>query len=174
MQSAHLPKLVRGLVRLAEGMNAIATVWTFSLVFFITADVAGRVFFNQPLTGAHELVKVSLVALVFLHIPHTLWVDRHIRSDILTSRMKENIRLILQVLTHILGALLFAGIVVSSWHHMITAWETGVYEGAGALRVPLAPVRTIVIIGSIVTGALFVIRAIENILKLFGFDQEVS
>ena len=174
MITGKVKKLVKGLEKLAEVMNAVATVWTFSLVFFISADVGGRVIFNRPLTGAHELVKVSLVALVFLHIPHTLWVGRHIRSEIITSRLGVHLRLVLEILMYILGGLLFFGIVVSSWHHMIIAWQTGVYEGEGALRVPLAPIRTIVIICSTVTILLYVVRALQNLTELFGLKAEVS
>lgn len=165
-------KILAGIVRFAAIMNATATVWTFLLMFFITADVIGRFFFNHPLTGAPELVKVSLVALVFLHMPHTLWVGRHIRSEMLTSRMGHNFRLTMLVIMHLLGACMFAGIVYSSWHHMIDAWQTGTYAGEGSLHVPLAPVRTIVILGSTMTAFLYLVRAVESIVSFTNAGRE--
>lgn len=161
-----MKKILRPLIGFAASMNAIATVWTFLLIFFITADVCGRVFFNHPLTGTPELVKVSLVALVFLHMPHTLWVGRQIRSDLLSARMKGRLRILLRLLRYVLGACMFAGIVIYSWPHMIDSWMEGTYEGAGSLRVPLAPVRTIVVLGSAMTALLYFIRTLESIKDL--------
>lgn len=165
-------KIIDVIVRFAAIMNATATVWTFLLMFFITADVIGRFFFNHPLTGAPELVKVSLVALVFLHMPHTLWVGRHIRSEMLTSRMGRHFQLAMQVIMHLLGVCMFAGIVYSSWHHMVDAWQSGTYAGEGSLHVPLAPVRTIVILGSTMTAFLYFVRTVESIVALTNAGRE--
>jgi TRAP-type C4-dicarboxylate transport system permease small subunit len=154
------------LVKFTASMNATATVWTFLLMIFMTADVIGRIFFGHPLTGAPELVKVSLVGVIYLHMPHTLWVGRHIRSDLLSSRMGPRLRIIMQVTMNMLGAALFAGIIFSSWHHMLEAWQIGEYEGEGALRVPTAPIRTIVILGSAMTAILYLIRTREIFTQL--------
>jgi len=154
------------LIRLTSLLNAVATIWTLFLVFFVTADVCGRVFFGRPLTGAPEVVKMSLVALVFLHMPHALWKGRHIRSELLISRLTPNLRTVMEVIMWLLGVFMFTAIVISSWHHMVDAWQTGIYEGEGSLRVPLAPVRTIVILGSMLTALLYLVGAVQRMAKL--------
>lgn len=159
------------LIRLTSLLNAVATIWTLFLIFFVTADVCGRVFFGRPLTGAPEIVKMSLVALVFLHMPHTLWKGRHIRSDLLISRVPPTLRTVMEAIMWVLGAFLFTGIVIASWHHMVDAWQTGIYEGAGSVRVPLAPVRTIVILGSALTVLLYFVGAAQRIAKLRGLSK---
>ncbi|MFH1092056.1 MAG: TRAP transporter small permease [Pseudomonadota bacterium] len=155
------------LTKFADILNTVATVWTFFLMFFMTADVAGRYFFGRPLTGAPEMVKVSLVALLYLYLPHALWSGRMVRSDLLVPRMSPRLQTIMVILTHLLGTILFAGIVISLWHHMADAWMHGEWEGEGALRVPTAPIRTIVILGSALTSFMYLIRTVQHARTLF-------
>ncbi|MEW6667967.1 MAG: TRAP transporter small permease [Thermodesulfobacteriota bacterium] len=163
-------RIIRGfvgaIVRFTGIMNAAATTWTFLLMFFMTADVFGRIFLNHPLTGAPELVRVSLVGVVYLHMPYTLWSGKHIRSDLLSSRMGPKAAAMMNVVTHFLGAALFAAIFFSSWGQMIDAWQSGAYEGEGALRVPTAPIRTILVVGTAMTMVLYAVRLIEGFLTL--------
>ncbi len=169
-------RIVRGfvatVVRFTRIMNAAATMWTFLLMFFMTADVFGRIFLNHPLTGAPELVKVSLVGVVYLHMPYTLWLGKHIRSDLLSSRMGPKARAIMNVFVHLLGAALFAGIFFSGWGQAVDAWQSGAYEGEGALRVPTAPIRTILVIGTAMTMVLYAVRSIEGFRNLITGTNE--
>jgi TRAP-type C4-dicarboxylate transport system permease small subunit len=160
------------IVKFAFFMNAAATMWIFLLMFFMTADVFGRIFLNHPLTGAPELVKVSLVGVIYLHMPHTLWIGRHIRSDLLSSKMGNKLRTTMDVVMHILGVALFAGIFFGSWDAMIEAWEISEYEGEGALRVPTAPIRTILVLGAGLTMIIYVYRAIEKMSHILIGKKE--
>ena len=164
--------LIAAVVKFTSLMNAVATMWTFLLMFFMTADVFGRFFLNHPLTGAPELVKVSLVGVIYLHMPYTLWIDRHIRSDLLSSKMGTKLRLAMDVIMHLLGAGLFAGIFFASWEPMFEAWKIGEYEGEGALRVPTAPIRTILVLGSALTMLLYSVRTIEKVANIITGIKE--
>lgn len=148
-------------------MNGIATVWTFLIMFLMTADVIGRSLFQHPIMGTAELVRISIVGIIFMHMPHTLWVGRHVRSEIILARLRATTRETLQIFMSIVGAAVFAGIVVSSWKPMITAWRILEYEGEGALRVPTYPIRTLIVVGSAFTATIFLYRAIEYLLKVF-------
>ena len=53
-------------VKFTYGLNVVAVIWTFLLVFFVTADVMGRFIFNHPITGIPEIIQASLVGLAFL------------------------------------------------------------------------------------------------------------
>lgn len=167
MKSIYDRLIRKPIVRLSTLMNAVATLWTFTLVFFMAFDVMARFFFNHPLRGAPELVKVSMVGLVYLHMANTLWVNRHIRSEIFLSRMSPRVRLVVEIITYLLGCILFIIIVMTNWDYMIRAWEIGEYEGEGALAVPTAPIRSILILGSTVTVLIFIIKIIDNVGALF-------
>jgi TRAP-type C4-dicarboxylate transport system permease small subunit len=77
--------------------------------------------------------------------------------------MGDRLRALVFAFTYLLGACMFAGILFSSWGHMVEAWKTGIYTGEGSLRVPIAPVRTIVILGSAITVFFYLVRAFESL-----------
>jgi len=172
MESKIIKGFLAAIVKFTSFMSAAATIWTFLLMFFMTADVFGRIFLNHPLTGAPELVKVSLVGVVYLHMPYCLWIGRHIRSDLLSSRMGPKLSLAMDVIMYILGAALFAGIFFASWDQMLEAWEIGEYEGEGALRVPTAPIRTILVLGAALTMILYAVRTIEKLANVINGKKE--
>lgn len=130
-------------------------------MLIIVVDVAGRVFFNHPLTGAPEMVKVSLVALVFLEITYTLRQGRHVRSTIILGRVSPRVRILLLILADLIGMILFILLCYSSWHLTVQSWQVLEYEGEGALKVPTYPVRTIILVCS----GLMVIQYCLNLIK---------
>jgi TRAP-type C4-dicarboxylate transport system permease small subunit len=158
--------LGRFVVRMVSIMNALATGWIFFIMFLMVADVAGRAFFNHPITGTPEIVKVSLVGIIFLQMPHTFWVGRHIRSELILSRLKPPYRDFLDMAARLLVVLIFLGIFVSSWDRTLSSWTLLEFEGEGALRVPVYPIRTLILIGSILTSCLFIYRFFESAVRL--------
>lgn len=146
-------------------LNSLATFWIFILMLIIVTDVVGRSLFNHPLTGAPELVKVSLVALVFLQITHTLREDRHVRSTLLVGVVPLFLRGSLRIFADLLGFIVFVCLCYSSWPLVIRAWKVWEYEGEGALNVPTYPVRTIILFCS----ALMAIQFFMNLVK--GFKE---
>ena len=57
---------------LLSGLNSIGTLWIFLLMVVISIDVIGRTAFNAPLPGVLELVRLSIVGIVFIQLGHTL------------------------------------------------------------------------------------------------------
>ena len=166
MATSIFRKLENGVIKFTSGMNAVATFWIFVIMFLMTGDVLGRVLFNHPITGTPEIVKVSIVGIVFLQIPHTLWINRHIRSDVIIARLKPNTQQIIHILVYLLGVAVFVGIFYSSWGDTITAWQKHEIEGEGALRVPVYPIRTIILLGSATTVMHFIIKIRESVEAL--------
>ena len=165
MDKPFVKKIGRAYVKIISILGAIATASLFGIMFLMMADILGRVLFNQPVKGASELIKTSIVAIVFMQIPYTLWVGRHIRSELLISRLKPATREIMLSIMYLFGAGIFIVIIFASWENMITGWKILEYEGEGALRVPVYPIRTIIVLGSALTAILFIYKSIEGILK---------
>ena len=57
---------------LMASLNIIGTLWIVAITILITADVTGRAFFNTPIFGVPEIVKISVVGIVWLQMSHTL------------------------------------------------------------------------------------------------------
>lgn len=145
------------------GLNAVGTVWVAALTVLICADILGRVLFSFPITGVPEIVKISIVAIVWLQIPHTLKTGGHLRSDIVLGRLSGRARSIADLFAYALGALVFGLLVFSGWDTMIMAWELGEFEGEQPVRVPTYPLRSIVLVGAGLTCLQFLLMAAEVI-----------
>ena len=148
------------------GLNAVGTVWVAAITVLICADILGRVLFSFPITGVPEIVKVSIVAIVWLQIPHTLKIGGHLRSDVVLRRLSGRGRSILNLFAYALGALVFGLLVFSGWDTMILAWEIGEFEGELPVRVPTYPLRSIVLLGAALTCLQFLLMAAEVIREM--------
>jgi len=151
--------------KLITTMNGIATIWIFVLVLLVVVDVAGRIFFKAPLTGTPELCKISNPAICFLQIAYVLWMGAHIRTTMVYDRLSSKGKKAMDIFATCLGLLMFGSIFYSSLSLTWVAWAVGEYEGEGALRVPTAPVRTIIILGS-------VCMIIQFLRNLFGYQKK--
>ena len=148
------------------GLNAVGSVWVAAITLLICADILGRVLFQYPLAGVPEIVKVSIVAIVWLQIPHTLKTGGHLRSDIVLRYLSERSRAALDLFACVLGAIIFGLLVYSGWDTMILAWELGEFEGELPVRVPTYPLRSIVLLGAGLTCLQFLLMAAEVIWRM--------
>jgi TRAP-type C4-dicarboxylate transport system permease small subunit len=154
------------------GLNAVGSVWVAAITLLICADILGRVLFRYPLAGVPEIVKVSIVAIVWLQIPHTLKTGGHLRSDIVLRYLSERSRAALDLFACVLGATIFGLLVYSGWDTMILAWEMGEFEGELPVRVPTYPLRSIVLLGAALTALQFLLMAAEAVRRLASRSPE--
>lgn len=155
--------LVKILYRVMAALNVVGSIWVLLIMLLITVDVIGRAFFNSPLFGVPEIVKVSVVGLVWCQMAHTLKIGAHLRSTVITDRLPPSARRIVEILTCLLGVITFALIVYSGWDNMIEAWRIGEFEGEEPVRVPTYPIRTLVLIGASLTALQFVVMLCQVI-----------
>lgn len=165
MVSTYYGSAMKSVVKLLHGLmallNVAGAVWVFLIMLLITVDVVGRAFFNSPLFGVPEIVKISVVGLVWCQMAHTLKIGAHLRSTILLDRMPPAAQRSVEILACVLGAVMFALIVYSGWNNMIESWRIGEFEGEEPVRVPTAPVRTLVLIGAALTALQFLIMLVD-------------
>ena len=154
------------------GLNAVGSAWVAAITLLICADILGRVLFRYPLVGVPEIVKVSIVAIVWLQIPHTLKTGGHLRSDIVLRYLSARGRAALDLFACILGAIIFGLLVYSGWDTMILAWEMGEFEGELPVRVPTYPLRSIVLLGAALTALQFLLMAAEAVRRLASRSPE--
>lgn len=160
MNANLLRRLFYGLL---SALNLLGAFWVVLLMLLITVDVAGRAFFNSPLPGVPEIVKISVVGLVWCMMAHTLKVGAHLRSTILMDRMPPKARRAVELVACLLGAVMFGLIVYSGWDQMIDAWRVGEFEGEEPVRVPTYPVRSLVLLGALLTSIQFCIMFVEHL-----------
>src|SRR3970040_1282470 len=142
-------------------LNAVGTAWVAGITLLICSDILGRALFSSPIIGVPEIVKVSVVAIVWLQMAHTLKIGGHLRSDVILGRLSRRGRAIMDLIAYALGAVVFGLLVFSGWPTMILAWEMGEFEGELPVRVPTYPLRSIVLLGAGLTSLQFLLMAAE-------------
>ena len=71
-----------------------------------------------------------------------------LQTTIFYDMVCKRLRKFMRTLSSVLGFLLFALLVYSSWEPFLEAFSIGEYEGEGALRVPTYPVRFLIVLTS--------------------------
>lgn len=126
----------------------IAGLAAVLMMLHVTADVAGRNFFNAPITGTLEIVSAyHMAALAFLPLALIARERGHIIVELFTTWMKPNPRAILDGLVAIITVLYVAAF---TWKAVEVAIEkTHIREAkeAGIGFVDIWPARWLVAIG---------------------------
>lgn len=156
-----IERIDRTVGRISTGLAFLGAGVLGLLAILIIVDIVGRQI-GAPIRGTVEIAATTVAAATFLTIPYAMRVRGHVRSTIITSRLPPMVRRWFEVLAFTIGAVAFIVLAVSSFEPMITAFTAGAYEGEGALRVPTAPTRTIIFVGSIIMTAECVLAGIAG------------
>jgi len=164
--------LARPFEALLLALNSIGTIWIFVLMVVINIDVVGRTAFTRPLPGVAELVKLSIVAIVFLQIGYTLRTGRITQVDTLTGKLRRThprLTALLQGVYSLLGALLFVILFVACRPLFVRAWVNNDYAGVeGYVTYPYWPVYLILLIGCACSAVQFLIFAAAELAVTAG------
>ena len=157
---------------LAAAMSAVGTAAIGALMLLIVADVIGRNFLNLPITGVSEIAARSVVAIVFLQVPAAILQKRLTRADFLVRRIEHvspaTVALIEAVFC-IVGAVVFALILWSSWPKLGQSWHSAEFFGVqGVWTIPTWPFRGITVFGSLTAVLAALYRAFEELRSLGG------
>ena len=144
---------------LLVALNYVSVILIFLMSLLVFADVMGRYLFNHPIAGTTEIVKCTIIAIVFLGIAYTLNQKRHIRTTILLDRMPPIFRLILELIASLLCLSVFSILIVFAWQAAWEAFLVREFDGV-QLKVPVYPSRFIIVLGS----GLLIIQSLSDIL----------
>lgn len=135
-------------------LNAMAALWAFALAFVIMGDVVGRIF-GVAIQGTVEIVANSIVAIVFLQFPLAIERGTFLRATLIYDRAPEWGRIAIDVMSYLFGAALFLSMALGGYDDMITGFRIHEFEGEGALRVPVYPVRAVIFVMSLIAVACY-------------------
>lgn len=134
--------------KLCEYMSFGASAMILVVMVVVVADVAMRIMFNSPIIGVMEIIKMAIPVIAFFMFPWATHEFRHVRSTVIYAHVPIKVRMVIDILAYIAGALLFVLIVVASYPELITAIRINEFEGEGALRVVTWPTRALIIVSS--------------------------
>lgn len=150
-------KMLR-LTEKAASFISAAGMGIFMLMVLLTfADVFLRYLFNSSIPGTTEITELFMVIVVFSSITVTQWQKSHVTMDILTSRLKEPSRVLLEVVTGLWS------IIIA----LFCAWTTYRYGMKTSsvtlvLRIPLEPFIYFTSFGFCMLTAALIAQFLEN------------
>jgi TRAP-type C4-dicarboxylate transport system permease small subunit len=132
----HLPRLA------THATLRLACLAAFAMMAHVTADVAGRALFGQPLTGTAEIVTAwYMVAVVCLPWAWLAQTDGQLRADVVMRLLPGGVRASVDAAVR-LAVLGYLGLM--AWQaglHALRQTERGEVLQAGALYLPVWPSR---------------------------------
>ncbi|MPZ88719.1 MAG: TRAP transporter small permease subunit [Nitriliruptorales bacterium] len=167
---AVIDLLDRWLGRASGVLAVLGCVCLGILAVLICVDVVGRAV-GVSVPGVVEIAATTVVAVAFLLLPYTLHRRGHVRSTIIRNRLPQILRRVIDVVAYGAGAVIFALIVHSSWDLTLRAWATGEYAGEGALRVPAAPTRSVLLAASIMMALECGMGALRSVTRPSDYRQ---
>jgi len=146
-------------------LSTIAAFWALALAFLILYDIMGRTFFNHPFDGTIEIVANSMVSILFLQMPYTIYRGAHLRTTVIYQNVSEFWRRAIDVTVAVLGVWFFLSIGFGGYEDMLSGWEVDEREGEGSIRVPVYPVRTLIFVFALVSAFTYLVLLVHF---LFG------
>ena len=126
--------------------STVAAFWAMALAFLILWDITGRTFFNAPFDGTIEIVANSMVSILFLQLPYTIYRGAHLRTTVIYQNLNELGRRLIDIFVAVIGVWFFWSVASGGWEDMRLGWEVDEREGEGSIRVPIYPVRSLIIV----------------------------
>lgn len=115
------------------------------LTAVVTYIVFTRYVLHAPSEVLPELASYMMIIIVFLGTAYTLWVDGHVRVEILVSRLRPRPQNIMSLITHTL-ALVFIGIATWKTAQLARAAYVFDWHSPSGL-IPLFPFQLFMPIG---------------------------
>ena len=151
------------LKKIPEYLQSIAAIWLILVALTIFAEVTFRNF--GFFLGADLIVQNSVPAIVFLQVPFAIASGTMLRTTLIYDFFKNKGKKIINVISYIVGIMLFIGIAVGGWTDMIKGWEIREYQGIGAIEFPVYIVRTVIIFAAIIIVYIYASLIIDQFRK---------
>jgi TRAP-type C4-dicarboxylate transport system permease small subunit len=155
-----LKSRIQRLNRLVSGVGA---VFLIPLMLITTADVICRDLFNRPVAGAAELSGYFLAVFVLLGLGYTQQVKGHVGVSVITSRLSPRPRLILNIITTLIGLFIFSILI---WQGLIAGIEERTVSDL--LRIPQYPFRLLVAVAAFSVCLELLVDVGDSIRKIAG------
>ena len=144
--------------------GSIAAFWAMLLAFIIAADIIARTVLNAPMIGVPELVANCIVSIVFLQLPYAIYRSAHLRTTVIYQNTPEIVQRLIDVISFSFGIMFFIGVAWGGWGDMIIGWEVDEREGEGSIRIPVAPIRTLIVVFGVVSAATYLLMLLHTVI----------
>ena len=144
-------------------LTVIAATALILMMFLTAADVAGRFFFNSPISGAMELVEYLMAIIVPFSVAYCALKKSHVAVDLIVDHFPKGLQKICHFFVTI-PAIVF--ILLISWQNYLSIFET--YESkmtSAVLLIPAYPFIIPIVIGTFVFAVIMVVQLFTSKTK---------
>ena len=150
----------KGIVRATEivvtASAYVAGIVLVLLMLLTTADVAGRYFFNAPITGVFDLTHFAVLIMTFLGLAYCGFRRGHVSIELLFDRFSRPVRRVLNRAINLVGAILFTVIAWRSLVQSVDVREFG--EASQLVEIPFFPLYWLLAFGALLFAAVMALR----------------
>jgi TRAP-type C4-dicarboxylate transport system permease small subunit len=143
----------------------MAFIGTGLLVVVITVDVCGRYFVNKPLPGSLEIVQMIILVMSGFAMMLTAAKGKHIKIDLIPSKLSERGRVISNSLGELLGFCTWTLLTIAVYLQAIRSIRYG--ELTETLEIPKGPLMLILAIAL----SLYTLTLLFNIFRPFVMKE---
>jgi len=144
--SGRPDRIVRATDVAATAAAYIAGAVLVLLMLLTTADVAGRYFFNAPISGVFDLTHFAVSIMTYLGLAYCAVRGAHVAIELLYDKLPTVGQRLLDRITNLAGCILFALISWRTAVQAVTVREMG--EASQMMELPLFPLYCLVAFGS--------------------------
>lgn len=161
--SRGLHYIERVIAPVARVMSNIGVVFVALTALLITADVAGRYFFDHPIKGAHEIIEFMVLGIVALGLAYTQYRKANIAIDLLVTRLPQNAQAAVAILAYFLSLGIISVIGWQAFIHTRHLWDTG--QKSLELHIPTAPFQFILAFGFLMLWLVLLLDFLYSVSK---------
>ncbi len=159
--------------KFAAFLNVLSAIWLSTIAALILCDVVGREVFLSPIYGTNEIVSNSVLSILMLQLPLSILTRGSLRTTILYGILKVRGKAVIDIVSYLFSGLLFLAIAIGSWPNMIEAWEIGEAEGSGIITIPVYPIRTLVVVVSVVGVMIALLLIWQSLTNPEKYDESL-
>ena len=115
----------QALGRVEGGINLLAGILVFALMFLGVAQIILRTVFRAPIFGYIDLVEVSMVGFAVLSIAFVQRMGGHVRMEVLVAKLRGRWLWLAEGFNTLLAVFIVAVLIPYSWNHFMRAFEFG-------------------------------------------------
>ena len=161
-------RIIEAIEKRLSKVNLFLITWesTFLVVgmFLNTANIGGRYLFRAPIRSTYELTGLFMVLMICLGWPRTTEVRGHVSVDILTSRLPDSVRRVLELIMLLIGLTSF---ILMTWSSILTAGQFSKANNCtDLLRIPYAPVSLLMALGAFLVSVILLFQFVHGVARL--------
>ena len=138
-------------------LAGVAAASLFAMMLITFADVIGRKFLGNSLTGAVELTELCMMVMIFLALPLASLAGEHVVFDLLDRLLPRRVLQWQCVLAHLITSAIFAGASWIVWVRSGRTYEMG--DVTARLEIKLGPFHQMIAAMLLLTALVHLVLA---------------